>query len=656
MTLTLRSSSGNFHENERLTRARVNNPTTFNRFLSFNDNKSATAENRRRLLHSTPNLIELLEEDEDDFDDPQALCHECSTCSKVFASEYGLNYHTTMYHPNQSVLCSLCHITFRSHRSLKTHLQRRHTRHQTIRNNGKSNSIHPLPNYQYLSPYLMLAFSSQQFPSMAKKACEEKRLPLGSFSSQLYRCSSCQISFPCSRTLTKHQLEEHEHYEYNLCRTVLHDIIIQIEYPSSRTVENCHDDEFEAMALILAKQASHFGLKTKSLAEKSRLMKIKDRRLISPICQHEERTCANLCLQYLSSYDKLMQNYSYSIPIVPKGNPFAQGSIVSNIPLTIALSLTPSTAMDSNTTQETNNNNNTTTRAKRRTLKHVDGATSPQLKRKNPNSNGTNTNNGKTNRSNGIKNETKPVLLEAPASAPPIVKKPLPKDIVRSSSKRTLSPSVTVQTEPSPSKRRRARSEKNQITSSSSSPVATVIKIVDDNDDDDDDDDDDDVEQENDDDGDIIPIDVETSKQIGPSKKRQASSGSVEYVQSLDDDQQPASSLNNIENLNSKSKNSDDDILICPSTQSKSKVIPAETKTSSKASINGNNKSKSTSQRLINSDDNVRVRCKICGEILEGRSRFSQHVISQHGHLLKKNMTESKQQQSQQPQQTAFVR
>ena len=58
----------------------------------------------------------------------------------------------------------------------------------------------------------------------------------------------------------------------------------------------------------------------------------------------------------------------------------------------------------------------------------------------------------------------------------------------------------------------------------------------------------------------------------------------------------------------------------------------------------------------MNSDDHVRVRCKICGEILEGRSRFSQHVISQHGHLLKKNMTESKQQQQQQSQQTAFVR
>lgn len=496
-----------------------------------------------------------------------------------------------MYHPNQSVLCSLCHITFRSHRSLKTHQQRRHTPHQTIRNNGKSHSIHPLPSYQYLSPYLMLAFSSQQFPSMAKKACEEKRLPLGSFSSQLYRCLTCQISFPCSRTLTKHQLEEHEHYEYNLCRTVLHDIIVQIEDPSSRTVEHSYDEEFETMALILAKQASHFGIKTKPLAEKSRLMKIEDRRLISPICQHEERTCANLCLQYLTSYDKLMQHYSYSIPIVPKGNPFAQGSIVSNIPLTIALSLTPSTAIDSNTTQETNNSNNTTTRAKRRTMKHVDGATSPQLKRKNPNSNGSNTNNGKTNRSNGIKNETKPVLLEAPASAPPIVKKPLSKDLVRSSSKRTLSPSVTVKTEPSASKRRRARSEKNQITSSSSSPVATVIKIVED--------DDDDVEQENDDDDDIIPIDVETSKQIGPSKKRQASSGSVEYAQSLDDDDQPtASSLNNIENLNAKSKNSDDDILICSSTESKSKVIPAQTKTSSKASINGNNKSKSTSQRV----------------------------------------------------------
>lgn len=47
-----------------------------------------------------------------------------------------------------------------------------------------------------------------------------------------------------------------------------------------------------------------------------------------------------------------------------------------------------------------------------------------------------------------------------------------------------------------------------------------------------------------------------------------------------------------------------------------------------------------------NSDAHVRVRCKICGEILEGRSRFSQHVIAMHSTLLKKtNITESKQQQ-----------
>ncbi len=54
MNFTLRSSSNPFNENERLTRKRqittTTTTTTLNRFLSFNENKSSSVENRRRLL------------------------------------------------------------------------------------------------------------------------------------------------------------------------------------------------------------------------------------------------------------------------------------------------------------------------------------------------------------------------------------------------------------------------------------------------------------------------------------------------------------------------------------------------------------------------------------------------------------------------------
>jgi hypothetical protein len=43
----------------------------------------------------------------------------CDQCSKIFTSNYGLNYHINMYHPNQSIFCSDCNLTFRSHRALK---------------------------------------------------------------------------------------------------------------------------------------------------------------------------------------------------------------------------------------------------------------------------------------------------------------------------------------------------------------------------------------------------------------------------------------------------------------------------------------------------------------------------------------------------------
>lgn len=134
-------------------------------------------------------------------------------------------------------------------------------------------------------------------------------------------------------------------------------------------------------------------------------------------------------------------------------------------------------------------------------------------------------------------------------------------------SKRSLSPSIITSSE----KRRRAREQKRTNPSSS----ANIIRI---------DDADDDIEQENDDeddndDDDVVPIKYESTKQ------RQASSGSIEYVQTLSNDQQ----LNNIENIKSKSKVNDEEIIICRSPPSVKKVLPSSNKTHSKS--NGARKS-----------------------------------------------------------------
>jgi len=149
-------------------------------------------------------------------------------------------------------------------------------------------------------------------------------------------------------------------------------------------------------------------------------------------------------------------------------------------------------------------------------------------------------------------------------------------------SKRSLSPSIAISLEKSSQKRRRPREQKPKITSSSSSSTA-VIRI--------DDDDENDIEQENDDedddDDDIVPIKLEQPKEQRQSKQRQASSGSIEYVQTLNNDQQ----LNNIENFKSKSKINDEEIIICRSPPSVKKVISSPTKNHTKASINGARKS-----------------------------------------------------------------
>ena len=136
------------------------------------------------------------------------------------------------------------------------------------------------------------------------------------------------------------------------------------------------------------------------------------------------------------------------------------------------------------------------------------------------------------------------------------------------SSKRSLSPPLII----SPEKRRRPREQRSK-SSAKSTRIDNDNEI--------------DIEQENDDedddvDDDIVPIKFEEPTSQRQSKQRQASSGSIEYVHTLNNDQQ----LNNIENLKTKSKIDDEEIIICRSPPAVKKVLP-----SSKTTVNGSRKS-----------------------------------------------------------------
>ena len=156
-------------------------------------------------------------------------------------------------------------------------------------------------------------------------------------------------------------------------------------------------------------------------------------------------------------------------------------------------------------------------------------------------------------------------------------------------SKRSLSPSIVISLQRAAPKRRRGRQPKvKHPTAVTASSSAIIIKI----------DDDDEIEQENDDDDEIIPIKIEPARQSRPGKQRQDSSGSIEYVQALDTDAQAPSSLNNIENIKSKAKINDEEIIICRSPPSVTKVISSQTKNRSKAPINGGTTRKSASQQV----------------------------------------------------------
>lgn len=220
-----------------------------------------------------------------------------------------------MQHPNQSIFCTECSLTFRSHRALKIHQQRFH---------GLS-SEHLFNNNRFA--YLVVPFSTEQFALITSHACEQNRLQLGEFSSKLFQCQVCSLSFPTFNALRYHRLYQHEQYQYDLCQTIIDEMIEQIE-DNIRTVDS-ENQEFQSMRSLLAQQASVFGLMNKQSARRIRTVKDQRYRLIFPSCEHPDRTCANLCLKNLSSYANLLRNYPYQIPCEPKGNPFAQGSIVS---------------------------------------------------------------------------------------------------------------------------------------------------------------------------------------------------------------------------------------------------------------------------------------------------------------------------------------
>ena len=125
------------------------------------------------------------------------------------------------------------------------------------------------------------------------------------------------------------------------------------------------------------------------------------------------------------------------------------------------------------------------------------------------------------------------------------------------SRKRSRSPTIVLAVERSSRKRRQQR--QRPVSS-----LSVTIKISQS----------DTTEQENDDEDETIGM------SYGPPKQRQPSSGSVEYVHVVSHDSQTAvaASLNNIENLQSKSNPDDLDIIVCHSpTKAKKLTSPKKT-------------------------------------------------------------------------------
>ncbi|CAF0730826.1 unnamed protein product [Didymodactylos carnosus] len=511
----------------------IDKPALVNRFLSFDESSSSsstttTTVRKRDTKRQTSNIEktsnqqsnQLFEFIEDTLtDDNSNSSIECTQCSKLLASEFGLIRHFDMHHPTLSVLCSQCHIVFKSHRALKSHIHRNHSKtlhhhhsrhHDTPEQSSSryntrtmatttttSTSLSYLPNYSYISSYLVVAFSSKQFPIIAKLACEQERLPLGVLTSKLYQCIQCSRSFPCSRTLKYHSVTHHGHSKVPTCSDALEYIISQLEdeniqmsyevldtiikiietteqktkqemmvkpqlhhspltTPTARTVMICSSTEitttggggdddsgfgseyylspisdivefnlsvsatcqylkstsnifneqqqqqqdllhsfssqrysteqdmndFDASSSLLSSYAYQFGLIDKRLSQKLTKIKLQQQRSIHPQCLHAAKTCANLCVSNLSSYNELIENYPFNSQItsIPKGS---LGQIVPKLPakrpplLAISVPVLLSPSSPTSTTTITLSNEQST--AMKRKYQKQNRATDTQL-------------------------------------------------------------------------------------------------------------------------------------------------------------------------------------------------------------------------------------------------------------------------------------
>ncbi|XP_062584858.1 ras-responsive element-binding protein 1-like isoform X1 [Saccostrea cucullata] len=128
----------------------------------------------------------------------------CPVCNKGFLCKYGLETHLDT-HPEYSMKCGICHMSFPTPRGLSMHKLMVHSKEKSVEDS--ENTPEPKSSPPAVVGFYDLGFmdfSVKKFPLVAKSYCEEN-VRISSSIYHNFHCSECAKAFPSRAALLLHE-------------------------------------------------------------------------------------------------------------------------------------------------------------------------------------------------------------------------------------------------------------------------------------------------------------------------------------------------------------------------------------------------------------------------------------------------------------------
>ncbi|XP_051556635.1 ras-responsive element-binding protein 1 isoform X3 [Myxocyprinus asiaticus] len=203
------TTNGNMHRHMKIHEKDANgfptsSPSSINKRRRLSTKRKPSVEDEGEQADEPPNKKEMLmqkAEEPGSVKREEELLH-CPICFKTFICKYGLDTHMET-HPDTTLRCNICCITFRTHRALLRHnaiVHKQLPTDPTGRPFIQSNPSIPLG----FGDLAFIDFSCDKFPQIAQVWCETN---LRRCTSKFHRfvCEVCNKAFPLQQSLDLHK-------------------------------------------------------------------------------------------------------------------------------------------------------------------------------------------------------------------------------------------------------------------------------------------------------------------------------------------------------------------------------------------------------------------------------------------------------------------